>query len=130
MNCANHAEVRALASCAACAEAFCENCLVPIGGAHYCASCKVETVKSLPAPIEGLIPCKEAGEALRLAIFSIFCFGVILGPVAMAKANRAKRLLEANPQLSGSGKVIATYLVASMVILFWVFGMLGRIAKP
>jgi len=38
-------------------------------------------------------PCREANHALTYAIISIFCLQIILGPVAIVKANEAQRLV-------------------------------------
>ena len=48
MWCSTHPDVRAADRCAACAEAFCTNCLVEIQGRKYCGSCKVITVQAPP----------------------------------------------------------------------------------
>jgi len=44
MQCKAHPDVLAVDRCAGCAEPFCENCLVEIGCAKYCGSCKVMAV--------------------------------------------------------------------------------------
>lgn len=118
MQCKNHPSVSAVDRCAGCAEAFCADCLVEIQGQKYCAVCKTMTVKA-PPPIvveEGTIPCKEAGEALTYALVGIICFGFILEPIALVKAHEAKKKLDANPQLSGAGKVTAARIIAGVLI--------------
>ena len=129
MNCTHHPEVAAAGTCAGCAEPFCWNCLVEIQGQKYCASCKVMTVAGSPPPDAGTIPCELASQALRYAIFGIFCFGIILEPVAIAKASKAKRLIQEDPRLSGSGKVTATYVIAIAVLILWVVGFLARVGS-
>lgn len=129
MECNNHPEVEAVDRCAGCAETFCENCLVEMKGQKYCADCKQMSV-STPPPVseDGTTPCKEAKEALTYAIIGIFCFGIILGPVAIAKASKAKKLIEADPNLSGSGKATAATIIGIIVIVLWVLGMIARFA--
>ena len=127
MPCKNHPESSAAAHCAGCAESFCENCLVEIQGENYCASCKVLALKGRTIAFEeGTVPCKEAGEALTFAIISIFCFGIILGPVAIVKAHKAKQLIDADPQLTGRGKA-ATAQVIGAASFFFILGVISQI---
>lgn len=129
MDCKNHAGVEAANRCAGCAELFCENCLVEIKGQKYCAECKQMTVKGQPVAEEGTIPCKEAGEALKYAIIGIFCFGIILGPIAISKASKAKDMIAKNPQLTGSGKATAAMVIGIVVVVLWVIGFIARISQ-
>jgi FHA domain-containing protein len=92
--CKNHPDVEAVDRCAGCAEAFCPNCLVEIHGQKYCGACKVMAIKGQPVAEEATIPCKEAGEALKYAIIGIFCFGIILEPIAISKALKAKKMID------------------------------------
>jgi len=71
-------------------------------------------------------PCPEAAEALKYAIISIFCFGVILGPVAISKALKAKKLIAANPNLTGEGKANAAIIIGVVALVMWVIGMMSR----
>ena len=63
------------------------------------------------------IPCKEANEALIFGIVGLFCFGIILGPVAIVKANQAKRVLALNPNMTGSGKATAGLILGVLALL-------------
>jgi hypothetical protein len=130
MQCKNHPEVPALDRCAGCAEPFCQDCLVDIHGQKYCASCKVMALKG-QAPIveEASIPCKEANEALTYAIVGIFCFGIILEPIALSKAAKAKKMIDMNPRLLGSGKVMAARIIASIALVLWVISLVYRFAS-
>ena len=60
-------------------------------GQMYCASCKSMAVSATPAYESATIPCKEADEALKYAIIGLFCFGIILGPMALIKATKAQK---------------------------------------
>jgi hypothetical protein len=127
MQCKNHAEAPAVERCAGCAESFCPDCLVEVLGQKYCSSCKVMGVTGPPLMDEvPTIPCPLAKEALTYAIVSIFCFGIILAPVALVKASKAKKLLAADPRLQGSGQVNAATIISSFVIGLWVLGIISR----
>ena len=129
MKCKNHADVEAVDRCSACAEPFCPDCLVEIHGQKYCGSCKVVAVKGQPViEEEPTIPCKEAGEALTMAIFSIFCFGIILAPMALVKASKARKLIAADPRLQGSGKITAAMVIGWCVLGLWIVGAIVKAA--
>ena len=129
MECKNHPGVVAVNRCAGCAEPFCANCLVDIQGKWYCADCKMMAVSGAPMVEGATIPCKEADEALKYAIIGIFCFGIILEPMALVKASQAKKKLDLNPRLSGSGKVTAARVIASIALVLWVLGIVVRIMQ-
>jgi len=75
---------------------------------------------------EATIPCKEAGEALTYAIVSLFLCGIILGPMAISKANKAQKMIELNPRLTGSGKVKAAKIIAVIALVLWVLSIVIR----
>ena len=130
MQCRNHPGKLAMARCTGCAESFCDNCLVEVGGLRYCASCKAMAVQGQPVVAEvATIPCPEAGEALKYAIVGLFCFGIILEPVAISKALKAKNMIATNPRLTGSGKATAALIIAIVGLLLWVLGLIGRFAE-
>jgi hypothetical protein len=130
MQCKNHPSVAAVDRCAGCAEPFCGDCLVDIQGQKYCAACKQMAMKGPPAIAEeATIPCKEASEALTYSIVGIFCFGIILEPIALVKASKAKKMIELNPRLAGSGKVTAARIIAVVALILWVLGILVRVSE-
>ena len=133
MECKNHPSVPATDRCAGCAEPFCGNCLVDIRGQKYCGSCKVLALQgSQPAVLaeeEGSIPCKEANEALTLAIISLFCFGIILGPLAISKAQKAKKMIALNPKLAGSGKATAAIIIGIVSFILCALLIVSRISN-
>jgi len=130
MQCKNHPSAPAVDRCAGCAEAFCPDCLVDMHGQKYCGSCKVMAVKGQPVLAEeATIPCKEANEALTMAIIGLFCFGIILGPMAISKASKAKKMIEMNPRLTGSGKATAATIIGVIALVLWVLGIFGRISQ-
>ena len=129
MTCKNHPGVAAVDRCAGCAEAFCSNCLVEMNGQKYCGSCKVMAIKGPPPILESAtVPCKEAGEALTMAIIGLFCFGIILGPMALSKASTAKKIIEADPRMTGSGKAQAAMIIGILDIVLWVVYIVSRVA--
>ena len=83
-----------------------------------------------PPPIleSATIPCKEAGEALTMAIIGLFCFGIILGPMALSKASTAKKIIEADPRMTGSGKAQAAMIIGILDIVLWVVYIVSRVA--
>jgi len=129
MQCKNHPAVQAVDRCAACAEPFCPDCLVEIQGQKYCGSCKVMAVQGQPIVEEAAIPCKEAKDALIMAIVGLFCFGVILGPLAIAKAVKAKNMMRLNPRLTGSGQASAALVLGIVALVFWVLGIIYRVSS-
>ena len=129
LECKNHPGVSAVARCAGCAEAFCNDCLVELYGQKYCGSCKVMAVEGQPMIEEATLPCPEAGEALKYAIIGIFCFGIILEPIAISKALKAKRMMDANPRLTGSGKATAALVIGIVALVLWVLGIIARISQ-
>ena len=130
MQCKNHPNVEATDRCAGCAEAFCANCLVDIQGKKYCGMCKVMALQGQPPPVpQATMPCKEAGQALTYAIVGLFCFGIILEPIAIAKALKAKKMMTLNPNLTGSGKATAALVIAIVGLALWVLGLIVRLAE-
>lgn len=81
-----------------------------------------------PIVEEATIPCKEANEALTYSIVGLFCFGIILEPIAINKALKAKKMMQMNPRLTGSGKVTAALIIASIGLGLWVLGIIVRVA--
>jgi hypothetical protein len=127
MYCKNHSDVAAEERCVGCAEPFCGDCLVEILGQRYCASCKVMAVKGPPPEQDGNMDCEPAGKALTYSIIGIFCFGIILGPMAIAKAIEAKREMKEDPRLAGLAKANVGLMLGITEILLWVLGMIGRV---
>jgi hypothetical protein len=126
MDCINHPGVAAVANCAHCGQPFCNSCLVPIQGMPYCGNCKSVAVSGTPMVEAAMMPCKEADDALKYAIIGLFCFGIILEPIAIVKANQAKKMLALNPRLTGSGKAQAAMIIAIVGLALWVLGLIVR----
>ncbi|HSI64664.1 MAG TPA: hypothetical protein VLE43_16165 [Candidatus Saccharimonadia bacterium] len=71
-------------------------------------------------------PCKEAGEALKFAFIGLFCFGIILGPMAIGKAIGAKKLIKEDPMLLGSGKANGALVIGIIALLLWIVNIAAR----
>lgn len=128
MECRNHPGAAAIDRCSGCAESFCGNCLVDIQGVPYCASCKVMALQGGSPAVQPSMPCKEADDALKYAIIGIFCFGIILGPIAIGKAMSAKKMIAMNPNLSGSGKATAGLVIGIFDTVLFLLGIIVRFA--
>jgi hypothetical protein len=124
MDCTNHSGVVALANCTGCADPFCKNCLVTIRNQKYCASCKAMAIS--PAVAEPTVPSPLAKEALQVAILSIFCVGIILGPVAVQKALKAKDQIANNPNMLGIGRANAAMFIGIVVFVLNIVGLFTR----
>lgn len=124
MNCQNHGAVAASATCSGCAEAFCTNCLVPVRGVQFCAGCKQ---LALPASAVAITrQSEEALRALRISLFSIFCFGFILGPIAIVTAVKAHQAIGNDASVGGKGKAVAAIVIAVVSLVFSVIGLFSR----
>jgi uncharacterized Tic20 family protein len=76
----------------------------------------------------GTIPNDDATKALRYAIIGIFCFGMILGPMAISSALKAKKNIERDPRFDGAGKATAAFVIGIVSLVLWVLGLIARFA--
>ena len=129
MECKNHPNVSAVGRCAGCSEPFCSDCLIELHGQKYCGSCKVLAIDGQPVIEEATLPCKEANDALTYAIVGIFCFGIVLEPIAISKALKAKKMIALNPRLTGSGKATAALIIGIVSLVLWVLGIIARVSS-
>jgi hypothetical protein len=58
----------------------------------------------------------------------LFCFGIVLGPVAISKALKAKKMIAMNPRIAGSGKATAGLILGILALVFWVIGIATRVS--
>jgi hypothetical protein len=126
MECRNHAGTAASASCDACAEPFCAACLVNVRGAPHCSQCKLSAVG--PGPEVGE-PSPAATSALRWSIGAFFCFGFVLGPIAISKALKAKKELDSSHSQRGRGRADAAIFLGSAALLLWVVNAVTRFKR-
>ena len=129
IQCKNHPDVQATDRCTGCAETFCANCLVNIGGQKYCGSCKVLAVSGRPIAEQATIPSAMASEALKYALIGIICLPIVLQPMAIYKAVQAKREIAADPLLTGEGKANAALVIGIIALVLWTIGIVARVSS-
>jgi hypothetical protein len=121
--CLNHPTREAVCSCNLCAESFCAECVDAPGAFATCRQCQSAEARDLEprdSAASGL-----ASEALTWSIFSLFCLGFILGPMAFFKARRALQMAEDNPWPSrGMGKATAAQWIGGVAAIFNALGIL------
>jgi hypothetical protein len=128
--CHNHTSVEAAGHCTGCAEPFCGNCLLELEGSHYCGSCKVMALRGRTPMLESaMAPCEKAGEAMKMAVIGFFCFGFILGPLAIAKAIGARGEIRDNVMLTGWGKANAALVLGLVVTILGVINLMVRMSR-
>lgn len=86
-------------------------------------------VQGRPIVEQATIPSATADEALKYALIGIICFGIVLEPIAIVKALKAKREIAADPQLTGEGKANAALIIGIISLGLWVLGLFARIAS-
>ena len=64
---------------------------------------------------------KKASNALTMSIIGFFCFGIILGPIAISQATQAKKTL--SPNDAGYGNATAAQVVGWIVLALYVIGL-------
>ncbi len=122
VECKNHRGVGAFDRCSECMGDFCYDCLIEISGEQFCRRCGAMMIQE-----DTTIACKEANSALKFAIVGVLIIGIILEPIAIAKALRAKKMIKADSRLTGMGKantalaIAIIYLVMIMVFFYLVF---------
>ena len=79
-----------------------------------------------PPAVDGTIPCPEANEALKYAIFSLFCCGLILGPMAISKGITARRAIHDDPTLTGEGKANVAIMLGIVALAMWGLNLVAR----
>jgi len=72
---------------------------------------------------------KDASSALTFALIGIFCFGIILGPIAIFKGIKAVNTINFDPRYKGKGRAIAAIVIGSFVVLLWIFWVIGKLAS-
>jgi len=77
----------------------------------------------------GQLPNSDADLALILAIVSVVLsclgFGIILGPLAIWKAEAARKAYQAHPGMGGAGKATAARIIGYIVTGLWLLSVLA-----
>ena len=127
MRCQVHRDAEAREPCAHCGGVFCHHCLVPVRGHRFCTGCK-------GAAVAGVLPrgmpraaCPEAARALKMAVCGLFCFGIVLGPLSVRSALRARRTIAGDPRLTGSGIAAAAITLGVAACALWFLGLVTRL---
>ena len=72
--------------------------------------------------------CALAKQALTYALIGLFCFGIVLGPMAISKARSAKMILAGNPGMRGDGYATAALIIGILDVAFFFVGIAIRFA--
>jgi hypothetical protein len=105
-------------------EMVCPTCGDVVSGS-YCFRCRNLAGGDYTGPKETL---PEAKEALKYAIIGIFCFGIILGPMAIAKGASAKKQIAMDPRYEGEGMATAAQIIGGIVCLIYVINLIVLIS--
>jgi len=115
IKCKNHTEIQAEDRCTDCGANFCANCLIDIEGDKFCANCNSILIQ------EGAtFTCKQASSALKFAFIGLIFIGIILEPIAISKALKAREIINSNPRLTGLGKANAAIVIAIIYLLLFI----------
>ena len=105
-------------------ENFCPTCGDVVSG--VCFRCRQPVFGGEYTGVKQTAP--EASEALRYAIIGLFCFGVILGPLAIAKGASAKRTIAMDPRYEGEGIATAAQIIGGIELGLFVLYIIAAIA--
>ena len=75
---------------------------------------------------EGLVPSEAAGKALTYSIVGLFCFGMVFGPMAIAKALEARKEIQEDPSMAGLGKANVGLLLGLTDVISWVLYLIEK----
>jgi hypothetical protein len=71
-----------------------------------------------------------AKDALIYAIVGIFCCQIVLGVLAVYRANTASKQIKAHPELlSGQGMATAAFVIGIIDLIMFVFGMISNFVQ-
>ena len=105
-------------------ETYCPTCGDVVAG--YCFQCRSAQLaytgpkKTLP----------EANHAFIYAVVGLVCFGFVLGPIAIVKANSAKRQIAADPRYDGAGLATAAQIIGWIEVglsVLWILGLVLQV---
>jgi hypothetical protein len=82
----------------------------------------------LPPSYGGGPEAPGAKTALICGIIGLLCCGIVLGPVAIVNAMKAKRAIEMDPSLSGGGMATAGLVLGIIAVVLNILGLIVRLA--
>lgn len=103
-------------------ENFCSSCGDIVRG--YCFRCRYPHPQAYTGPKHTL---PEANDALKYAIIGLFCFGFVLGPMAVVKGTSAKKQIAADPRYDGEGVATAAQIIGGIEVALYVLYILVAI---
>jgi uncharacterized RDD family membrane protein YckC len=126
MPCKNHPLVEdRLACCSRCAEAFCPDCIVEIGGLPYCLTCKAESMRDLRSGVafRGLDLASFGRRFTAILIDGLLVTLPVLIPAALvflllSLANAQDRMVEA---LRRESTFSAGFLTLGIGVLYFLY---------
>jgi hypothetical protein len=96
---------------------------------RYCGQILDQSLKTTLDAGQPKGEVKEANDALIYSIIGIFCFGIILGPIAISKASKALNIIKADPGYTGKGKAQAGLIIGIIDVVFWLFGLIINLSR-
>jgi len=106
-------------------EMVCPTCGDIVSGS-YCFRCRNLSATDYTGPKQTL---PEAKEALKYAIIGIFCFGFILGPLAIVKGTSAKKAIAMDPRYDGEGMATAAQIIGGIVCFLSLLYFIGLFTR-
>lgn len=94
-----------------------------------CRHCGEYVDESVRRSVEPKECPKEAKDALTYSLVGIFCFGFILGPIAIVKGLKALKIIKSAPGYPGKGRAIAGIVIGVLETLLYVIGFIGRFSE-
>lgn len=82
----------------------------------------------LPFPGRASMEAPGAKNALILGLFAFFCCGIVLGPLAIINANKARSAIAMDPSLTGGGMATAGLVLGIISLVLNVIGIFARFA--
>ena len=78
MICRNHVDVsEGVRRCSRCGSTFCRDCLVEIGGAPYCATCKTEQLLDVRSGVSGPLDLAPIGRRIWAYLADVFILYIV-----------------------------------------------------
>lgn len=118
--CARHSSHAAVANCSRCGVFVCELCRIPLEGQELCPECfdRLAREGSFTAVETGFLDA--TGLALTMAVFGfvLSCFGIVLGPVAIALAIKGLRQKRAWREVGGRTAPVVAIFLGTLLTLF------------